>query len=149
MAKKVMMIADDVEMNVTVIKRFFSKDFDVLVASNGLEVMRLLKAQKVDILILDIIMPEMNGIEVLQEMHNHSEYSDIAVFVATSTKEKTERMALEYGADDIVSKPYDPVVIKRRIENIMTKKELQRKVNAMEQIIDSLQETVDKMREII
>lgn len=149
MNKKVMLIADDVEMNVTVIKRFFSKEFDVLVASNGVEVMELLEKNQVDILILDIIMPEKNGIEVLQEMKKHQEYSDIAVFVATSTKEKTERMALEYGADDIVSKPYDPVVIKRRIENIMTKKELQKKVSAMETYIDSLQNIVDSMRQMM
>lgn len=73
-------------------------------------------------LLLDIIMPEMDGLEVLRYMQRDENLSYIGVLVATSTKEKTERTALSLGADDIVSKPYDPLVIRKRLENILAAK---------------------------
>lgn len=126
MGRKIMLIADDVKMNRSVIKRFFQRDFDVLEAENGREVMAVLSNTSVDVMLLDIIMPEMNGLEVMQEIKKNPAWRDIAIFVATSAKEKTEREALSLGADDVVSKPYDPVIIKRRIENVLVKKALEK-----------------------
>lgn len=124
MGKKVLLIADDVEMNRKVIQKFLKSEYDILEAENGIEVLNILNKQKVDVLILDIIMPIMDGLEVLNRMSEVEEYRKIGILVATSTKEKTERTALSLGADDVVSKPYDPIVIKSRLRNIMAMKEL-------------------------
>lgn len=123
MDKLTLLIADDVEMNRTVIKRLLGNTYNVLEAVNGYEAIETLKQIRVDVMILDIIMPEMDGIEVLKEIKKHQEWKQIGILVATSTKENTERMALEAGADDVVAKPYDPIVIKQRLSNILAKKE--------------------------
>lgn len=126
MSKKVLLIADDDEMSRTIIKRFLKNSFDVLEAEDGYQTLDIIMEQHVDVLLLDIIMPKRNGLEVLDDLRKDERYNDLGILVATSTKEKTEREALSLGADDIVSKPYDPVVIQKRMENIMLMKEAKR-----------------------
>lgn len=125
MEKKVLLIADDEAMNRMIIKKFLKYDYEVIEAVNGREALDILRSRKVDVLLLDIIMPEMDGLEVLELMRSEAKLSGTGVLVASSTKEKTERTALSLGADDIVSKPYDPVVIKKRLENILAMKEIE------------------------
>lgn len=122
MSKKILLIADDDEMNRRIIRKFLKDSFDVLEAGDGEEALEILDSRQVDALLLDIIMPRLDGLEVLRHMQNNVKFQQIAVLVATSTKEKTERMALSLGADDVVSKPYDPIVIRRRLENIVAAK---------------------------
>lgn len=126
MEKKILLIADDDEMNRKIIGKFLKNDYEILHAEDGKKTMEILDSGHVDLLLLDIIMPEMDGLEVLRKMKEDEKYSDVGILVATSTKEKTERTALSLGADDIVSKPYDPVVIKKRVENILASRELHR-----------------------
>lgn len=125
MGKKVIIIADDIEMSRVVVKKFLGSVYEVLEAKDGLEVLEILESHKVDGIILDIIMPGMDGIEVLKKIRAQEKFDNIGILVATSTKEKTERMALQNGADDIVAKPYDPVVIKKRVENMLAKKSME------------------------
>lgn len=120
-----MLVADDIEMNRTVIKRFLKNDYNVLEAENGVDALQIIRSQKVDMLLLDIIMPGMDGLEVLENVKKDEKHSNMGILVATSAKEKTERTALSLGADDVVSKPYDPIVIKRRLENIAAVKEIE------------------------
>lgn len=122
MDKKVLLIADDDEMNRKIIHRFLSSTYDVIEAEDGEETLQKLKDNQVDALLLDIIMPKMDGLEALRIIREDAKYDYLGILVATSTKEKTERAALSLGADDIVSKPYDPIVIKKRLENILLMK---------------------------
>ena len=124
MSKKILLIADDEEMNRKIISRFLKQEYEVLEAVDGKQALDLMHERHVDMLLLDIIMPEMDGLEVLEAMKQETKLEQVGVLVATSTKEKTERTALSLGADDVVSKPYDPVVIKKRIENIILMKEM-------------------------
>lgn len=124
MDKKVLLIADDEEMNRKIISRFLKNDYEIIQAANGRAAMDTLYSTHVDALLLDIIMPEMDGLEVLERMRQEKELSHIGVLVATSTKEKTERSALSLGADDVVSKPYDPIVIRKRMQNILAVKQI-------------------------
>ncbi|MDO5577092.1 MAG: response regulator [Fibrobacter sp.] len=124
MDKKVLLIADDDKMNRMIISKFLGEDYNVIEAVDGKQAIAILTSTHIDILLLDIIMPEMDGFEVLKEIKGNKELEHIGILVATSTKEKTERTALSLGADDIVSKPYDPVVITKRLANILARKEL-------------------------
>ena len=125
MDKKILLIADDDDMNRNIIKKFLRHEYEIVEAKDGKETMDILYNQNIDVVLLDIIMPEMDGLEVLERMKKEEKFNHIGVLVATSTKEKTEREALFLGADDIVSKPYDPVVIKKRIENIIAVKTIE------------------------
>lgn len=124
MDKKVLLVADDVEMNRSVIRRFLKRDYEVLEAETGIQALEIIRSRRVDLLLLDIIMPEMNGLELLLQLEQEKDIYRPGILVATSTKEQTERQALSLGADDIVSKPYDPIIIKKRLGNIDAVREL-------------------------
>lgn len=124
MDKKVLLIADDEEMNRRIIRKFLKDSYEVIEAEDGEAALEVLNSRPVDVLLLDIIMPKMDGLEVLRQMREQPKLDHVGVLVATSTKEKTERSALSIGADDVVSKPYDPLVIKKRLENILAVKEV-------------------------
>lgn len=142
MSKKVLLIADDDEMNRTIIKRFLKNTFDIIEAENGRKTMDIIESRKVDALLLDIIMPEMDGLEVLKCIMQDDNCRNMAILVATSTKEKTERTALSLGADDVVSKPFDPIVIQKRLENILIMKEAKAQKEMLEHDdIDALLKT--------
>lgn len=126
MSKKVLLIADDDEMNRMIIRKFLKDTYDIIEAADGQEALDIVRENPVDVLLLDIIMPRLDGLEMLQIVKKEDAFNDMGILVATSTKEKTERQALALGADDIVSKPYDPVVIHKRLENIIAVKENQK-----------------------
>jgi len=119
MSKKVVLIADDDIMSREVIRQYFEGIYEVIEASDGTEALEILANRPVDVVLLDIVMPRQTGYEVLQVVKCDKKYSDLRILVATSVTEKTERRALELGADDIVFKPYDPVVVKKRVDNLL------------------------------
>lgn len=124
MDKKILLVADDDEMNRRIVKKFLKGSYEVIEAADGREAWNTVCSTHVDAMLLDIIMPQMDGLEVLGLIREQRRYDHIGILVATSTKEKTERAALSAGADDVVAKPYDPLVIEKRLSNILAMKEI-------------------------
>jgi two-component system, chemotaxis family, chemotaxis protein CheY len=92
-------------------------------ASNGLEAIELLARERINLLILDLNMPEMHGLEVMQFMRSHARYSEIPIIVLT-TKFDTEsrRSALDGGASQYLTKPFDPVSLRKHASSLLTAK---------------------------
>lgn len=121
MALKNVIIADDDKGSRIVIKRLLGRDFNIIEAEDGEVALNLLNSMQIDFVILDIVMPKIDGLAVLETVRNNPKFDNVGILVASSTYEHTEREALLKGADDVVSKPYDPFVIKKRIENILAR----------------------------
>ena len=126
MEKKVLLIADDTELNRSIIKNDFSDEYEIFEAKDGQETLDVLNAVQVDAMILDIVMPKMDGLEVLRRARSNPSFDNMVILVATAMKEKNEAIALEIGADDVLSRPCEPSVIKNRLENLLAKKELEK-----------------------
>ena len=126
MEKKVLLIADDTELNRSIIKNDFSDEYEIFEAKDGQEPLDVLNAVQVDAMILDIVMPKMDGLEVLRRVRSNPSFDNMVILVATAMKEKNEAIALEIGADDVLSRPCEPSVIKNRLENLLAKKELEK-----------------------
>ena len=92
-------------------------------ASNGLEAIEVLARERINLLILDLNMPEMHGLEVMQFMRSHARYSEIPIIVLT-TKFDTEsrRSALDGGASQYLTKPFDPVSLRKHASSLLTAK---------------------------
>jgi two-component system, chemotaxis family, chemotaxis protein CheY len=92
-------------------------------ASNGLEAIELLARERINLLILDLNMPEMHGLEVMQFMRSHARYSEIPIIVLT-TKFDTEsrRSARDGGASQYLTKPFDPVSLRKHASSLLTAK---------------------------
>ena len=121
MAEHTMLLVDDVDMNLEILETIFEEHFRILKAHNGIEALDILKHDKVDIVILDIVMPVMDGFETLERIRSDKALMDIPVVVSTAEGGENEERALIDGADDFIVKPYSPVVVYKRVENILVK----------------------------
>ena len=117
MAADILIIDDDHELG-EMLGEFFAPDHLQLTASHtGEDGLEVLKAQNFDLLILDIMMPGMSGLDVLKKVR---QTSDIPVIMLTARGEDIDRiLGLEFGADDYIAKPFNPRELVARIKAIL------------------------------
>ncbi|WP_085022493.1 bifunctional diguanylate cyclase/phosphodiesterase [Anaerovibrio sp. JC8] len=150
--RTVMLIVDDVEINRAILSQFFQSEYEILEAPNGKEALDILESRNVDIILLDLIMPVMGGMELLAVLHKHPRFQHIPVVVTTSQGLlNSEIQALENGAADYITKPYNPIVVQCRVRNVMARQENEwrkenqkaqaEKISAMQTIIETDQLT--------
>ncbi|MCM1268598.1 MAG: HD domain-containing protein [Bacteroidales bacterium] len=121
MKDSVILIVDDVDIDRGILCEIFS-DYTTLEAANGRRAVEIIKEDpdRISAVLLDLVMPVMNGLEVMDEMRKNGWLSHIPVILISGEATlAAERMAYEMGATDVIHKPYDSVVIKRRTQNIM------------------------------
>ena len=108
--KRMILVADDEIINREILGEILRNDYDVIFAEDGRETLEKVRDNKdmLSLVILDILMPGMSGLEVLRSLKEDEELSNIPVIVATSEK-KTEVESLQLGATDFIPKPYPEV----------------------------------------
>ncbi|MGF1585430.1 MAG: PleD family two-component system response regulator [Bacteroidales bacterium] len=106
MQKKILLIDDSSVNNLLLQNVLEDEKFIVLVAFNGKEGLDIIKREKPDLILLDIMMPRMDGIEVLQKIISDESTSKIPVIMLTAKTDKADRqISLEMGAADFITKP--------------------------------------------
>lgn len=112
------LVVDDVEANRSVVCRRLERlNYTVRSAESGEAALKLVERETPDLILLDYMMPNMNGIDVLCELRTNSRCSDVPVIMLTARADaQTVVASLEAGADDYVSKPIDFDVLAARIE---------------------------------
>jgi len=100
---------------------------EILICRSGEELLAICGEQEVDIVLLDIVMPQMNGIEVLKRIKEHKELKmiDVLMFSSLSDKE-TLRDCFELGATDYIAKPIDELEFNARIKSAVRKKSFEK-----------------------
>jgi len=107
------------------------EDFRVKVASNGQLALQILTQEPIDVVISDIIMPEMDGYELCRRIKTDSTLKDVSVVLATSLSDPRDVLrALEVGADNFLRKPYEEESLYARIHNIMVNRQLRKRAPA-------------------
>lgn len=123
-SRSTILVVDDEEMVKQRLKDTMSAEFDIIDASDGKEALELLEANsgRISVVLLDLIMPVMDGFQFMNEFRKHQEYSNIPVIVATANDDwHSEQKCLEAGVWDFVMKPYNPVLLQFRIRNAIEK----------------------------
>jgi putative two-component system response regulator len=127
MIDKITVLAvDDIELNLRIIQDVLKVlgTIEILEARNGKEALSCLAQRSdVDIVLLDLQMPVMNGYDTLRYLKAHERFRDIPVIVVTSEKTEVEYI-LDMGASDFMSKPFDPGELKLRVMNHVRSKKL-------------------------
>lgn len=114
--QKTIMIVDDTEMNIDILVEALQDDYELIIAINGVEAMELLEGQKPDLILLDIMMPGMDGYEVLRTIKKSADLENLPVILLsaiTDSDSKTKGFSL--GAVDYVTKPFEIVEVKARV----------------------------------
>ncbi len=128
MAKKVL-VADDEKLIIKGIRfSLEQEEMEVTCAYDGEEALALAEKEQFDIILLDIMMPKMDGLEVCQRIR---EFSNVPIIMLTAKGEDMDKiMGLEYGADDYITKPFNILEVKARIKAILRRVPSQAPVEA-------------------
>jgi putative two-component system response regulator len=112
------MVVDDVEANIDVLVEALGSDSEVSVAMDGKTALDAVAEDKPDIILLDIMMPEMDGYEVCKRLKADKSTAGIPVlFLTAMTEEQDEAKGLALGAVDYITKPFSPDLVKSRVRN--------------------------------
>ena len=114
------LVADDDDVVRDVLRRYLERDgHDVSTASDGNEALRLLDSERIDLAILDVMMPGPDGLEICRILRDRSGFR-VPVILLTALAEEADRIAgLEVGADDYVTKPFSPRELALRVRSVL------------------------------
>ena len=128
------LIVDDSEMNREILSSILGDEFDILEAADGKECISVIRKHGRDIalVLLDIVMPEMDGFEVLEFMNKHEWIDDIPVIMISSEDSAASvKKAYEMGVSDYINRPFDVEVVHRRVFNTIKLYAKQRRLIAL------------------
>jgi len=116
--KPVVLIADDVATNVQALAAILKDDYILKVATNGKTALKLsLQEPTPDLILLDILMPDMDGFDVCRELKDQDETKDIPIiFVTGNDSDTSEELGLELGAVDYITKPLHAAIVRARVK---------------------------------
>jgi len=129
------LIVDDIPTNVRLLEaRLTAEYFEVKTASSGKEALAICAEGQVDIVLLDVMMPEMDGFEVCRRLKSDSKTAHIPVLMITALDQSSDRLAgLQAGADDFLTKPVDDVQLMARVKSLVRLKALTDELRARAQ----------------
>ncbi|WP_020532640.1 hybrid sensor histidine kinase/response regulator transcription factor [Flexithrix dorotheae] len=118
--KEIILLVEDNPDMLNFISRELKNDYDIIVAKNGKEGVKMAKEIVPDLVISDVMMPELTGLELLDILKNDISTSHIPIILLTAkTSVESQIAGLKYGADDYLSKPFSTVLLKHRIGNMI------------------------------
>ena len=150
MDKRQMLIVDDEEVNRIILSGVFEEEYEILEASNGQEANELLADNhNIALILLDIVMPVLNGFGVLNYMKEHDLLEKIPVILITSEEAlDSDDQAYSYGVADVMHKPFYPHIVQRRARNIIELYDNKHNMEAnLEKQADLIREQERKIRE--
>jgi diguanylate cyclase (GGDEF)-like protein/PAS domain S-box-containing protein len=129
------LVVDDMEINRKVLRRILEREYEILEAKNGVEAMAVLNREYavISAVVLDVLMPQMDGYEVLRRMRSDPKLSAIPVLMASSSNDEQTRVeALSLGASDFVTMPCNPKIILHCLYNSILMRENAVIINELE-----------------
>lgn len=142
--RNTILIVDDEELNRELLRQMFEEDYDILTANDGREAIRYLEKNKneIAIILLDIVMPVLNGFQVLQVINNKKLLDKIPVILITAQDdEQTEFQCYQMGATAIINKPFVAQTVRKRVISTI---ELYRNIDEMEGTISEQDEKIEE-----
>lgn len=118
-----LLLVDDQPVNIQTLYQIFADDHEVFMATSGEQALALCRDKQPDLVLLDVIMPGMDGLETCQRLKEDVDTADIPViFVTSQNSPEEETHGLEVGAVDFISKPVNPAVVRARVKTQLTLK---------------------------
>jgi DNA-binding response OmpR family regulator len=137
----ILVVDDEKDMIGLLTSYLKAHDYFVFSAGNGREAIDVLKRESIDLVLLDIMMPVMDGLEAAEEIRT---FSDVPIIILTAKGNEDDRVAgLKMGADDYVVKPFSPKELLARIEAALRRSKGYNSVNLNSQIVSHEELTVD------
>jgi len=144
------LVVDDVEVNVRLLEAKLSSEyFTVLTASSGEAALRLVREEHPDIVLLDVMMPEMDGFEVCRRLKADPKTAEIPVMMVTALSEVSDRIrGLEVGADDFLTKPVNDTALFARVRSLVRLKRMMDEWRLREEVYGRFDTVIGAEREV-
>jgi adenylate cyclase len=142
-----LLVVDDNEDNRYTLTRRLSREgfSNIATATNGREALELLKAKPIDLVLLDIMMPDMNGYEVLEHLKADPQLQHIPVIMISAVDEiESVIRCVELGAEDYLSKPFNPTLLRARVGATLERKKLHDQVRAQAADLAAWNQTLEQ-----
>lgn len=124
MKKNILLIEDDKDISELISYNLKKENFNVITAYDGEEALNLIKDYVIDLIILDLMLPSVSGIDLLKYIKRDEKTKNIPVIIETAKGEENDIvLGLELGADDYVTKPFSPKVLVARIKRLIERTE--------------------------
>lgn len=156
MSKNTILIVDDAEINRDLLRCIFEEQYEILEAENGMDAMKVIEAHKDELAVvfLDLVMPKATGLVVLEFMSLKKYMDSIPVIMITGeATADTDEKAYEYGASDIIYKPFDARVVMRRTKNIIElfahRRHIEQKLEERTRALDESRRKLEKSNEFL
>jgi len=130
------LVVDDVDVNVKLLEAKLSSEyFDVLTASNGAAALEIASSAVPDVVLLDVMMPQMDGFEVCRRLKADPKTADIPVVMVTALSDVADRLrGLEAGADDFLTKPVNDIALFARVRSLVRLKRMMEEWRLREEV---------------
>jgi YesN/AraC family two-component response regulator len=141
---KLLVVEDNLEL-LMLMQQLLKTTYRVYIARNGKEAMKIIKEKELDLIISDVMMPEMDGLELTRTIKEDPNYSHLPIILLTAkTQEQDVKEALQHGADEYLKKPFRLGDLKLRIDNIIeNRKRMQTEISQMteEEVVKTIAKT--------
>jgi diguanylate cyclase (GGDEF)-like protein/PAS domain S-box-containing protein len=144
------LIVDDMQTNLSILSSMLKKKYRIKLAKSGLKALELAANGDIDLILLDIIMPEMDGYEVCKRLKSDEKTQDIPViFVTANTAKEDEEKGFELGAVDYITKPSTPSTVKARVNAHINLRLRQIKLEKLSKALQEKNEQLSRYTKVI
>ncbi|MBU0994707.1 MAG: two-component system response regulator [Proteobacteria bacterium] len=135
--KQTILVVDDTPTNIKILGQILIEDYEISIATSGAQALEIIAQNRPDLILLDIMMPEMDGYEVCERVKADRHTQNIPViFVTAKDEESDEAKGFEIGAVDYITKPVSPPVVKARVKTHLTLKAAKEDLQNQNAILD-------------
>ena len=126
MAKRILIVEDELDLRSTLEFKFKSEGYTVESVSKGKDALAALSRKKPDLILLDLMLPDMSGLDICKKVRNSPHDQDVSIIMLTAKGEEVDRvLGFELGADDYVVKPFSVRELALRVSTVLKRKEKQ------------------------
>jgi len=131
MVDKTILVIDDTVSNLDIVSDFLV-DYDVIAIDNGADAINIINSEKIDLILLDIMMPDMDGYEVCKFLKKHKSTKEIPIiFLSSKSDEDSIEMAYDIGGIDYVTKPFKPKELLAKVKRELYLQDLQEELKLL------------------
>ena len=129
MSKKMVLVVDDEASIVSAVTETLNENFDIITASNGKEALDVIYAKNPDLVLMDVMMPDMDGFTAVKELHaaRPQGYPPI-IFLSARTGRADIEQGLKVGGFDYITKPFSPSKLIKAINEVLERIEIRKKI---------------------
>jgi two-component system alkaline phosphatase synthesis response regulator PhoP len=122
MAKKILVVDDEPQLVEMVKMRLEASGYEIVIAADGQEALDKARQEKPDLIILDLMLPKLDGYKVCRMLKFDEKYKKIPIILFSArAQEQDKLLGMQVGADDYITKPFEPKILLSKIEGLLNK----------------------------